>query len=250
VPSVVLQLANSDITSKYDFSQAQMINVGGAPLKQDLIKRLLSKAPWRLIKVYGMTEAAGYVAYQGFHEDIEEGVVGKLLPNIEACLMKEGTLEEVPSGSPGELWLRGPNITSGYAFNEEADKKAFPMQGWYNTGDACTIDWQARISVVGRTKELIKYKGFQVAPAELEAHINSHPHVVEGGIGALWDESQLTELPTAWVVLKPHLVGDQDIVKALQDVHHSIDSQLVATRSLEEVYGLSLLYPRMLLARY
>lgn len=59
VPSVVLQLANSDITSKYDFSQAKMINVGGAPLKQDLVKRLMSKAPWRLIQVYGMTEAAG-----------------------------------------------------------------------------------------------------------------------------------------------------------------------------------------------
>lgn len=174
----------------------------------------------------------GYVAYQGFYEDIEEGVVGKLLPNIEACLMKEGTLDEVPVGSPGELWLRGPNITSGYAFNDDADKKAFPMPGWYNTGDVCKIDLNGSISVVGRTKELIKYKGFQVAPAELEAHINSHPHVVEGGVGALWDESQLTELPSAWVVLKPHLVGDQDIVKALQDVQQNIDSQVSGYKKL------------------
>lgn len=232
VPSVVLQLANSDLTSKYDFSQAQMINVGGAPLKHDLVQRLLSKAPWKLIQVYGMTEAAGYVAYQQFHESLDEGVVGKLLPNIEACLKKEGSLEDVPHGSAGELWLRGPNITSGYEFNEEADRKAFPMKGWYNTGDVCKIDSHGMVSVVGRTKELIKYKGFQVSPAELEGHINSHPNVVEGGIGATWDESQLTELPTAWVVLKNHVTGDAVIIEALREVQQSIDGQVSGYKKL------------------
>jgi acyl-CoA synthetase (AMP-forming)/AMP-acid ligase II len=232
VPSVVLQLANSDITSKYDFSQAQMINVGGAPLKHDLVQRLHSKAPWKLIQVYGMTEAAGYVAYQKFHESLDEGVVGKLLPNIEACLKKEGDLEDVPPGSAGELWLRGPNITTGYAFNEEADKRAFPTQGWYNTGDVCTIDSHGRVSVVGRTKELIKYKGFQVSPVELEAHINSHPNVVEGGVGVTWDESQLTELPTAWVVLRNHITGDAAIIHALREVHQSINGQVSGYKKL------------------
>jgi acyl-CoA synthetase (AMP-forming)/AMP-acid ligase II len=231
VPSVVLQLANSDITSKYDFSQAQMINVGGAPLKRDLVRRLLSKAPWKLIQVYGMTEAAGYVAYQGFHDLLEDGVVGKLLPNIEACLKKEGTAEDVPQGSPGELWLRGPNISNGYAFNDEANEIAF-SDGWYNTGDVCTIDLGGRISVVGRTKELIKYKGFQVSPVELEAHLNSHPLVVEGGVGALWDESQLTELPTAWVVLKSHIEGEQAITKALREVQHTVDDQVSGYKKL------------------
>lgn len=232
VPSVVLQMANSDITSKYDFSKAQMINVGGAPLKQNLVRRLLSKAPWKLIQVYGMTEAAGYVAYQGFHESLAEGVVGKLLPNIEACLKKEGSTEDVPPGAPGELWLRGPNITSGYAFNDEANRSAFPMPGWYNTGHVCRIDLHNRISVVGRTKELIKYKGFQVSPAELEAYLNSHHDVVEGGVGALWDESQLTELPTAWVVLKAHVDGDEATIKALRDVQESIDTQVSGYKKL------------------
>ena len=232
VPSVVLQLANSDITSKYDFSQAQMINVGGAPLKHDLVLRLLSKAPWKLIQVYGMTEAAGYVAYQRFHESMEDGIVGKLLPNIEACLKKEGTTEDVPQGSPGELWLRGPNMTNGYVFNDAANETAFPIRGWYNTGDVCTIDLQGRISVVGRTKELIKYKGFQVSPVELEAHLNSHPHIVEGGVGALWDESQLTELPTAWVVLKSHFRGGQAIIKALRDIQQTIDDQVSGYKKL------------------
>ncbi|KAH7029835.1 AMP-binding enzyme [Microdochium trichocladiopsis] len=203
VPSVVLRLANDadELTRKHDFSQAQVINVGGAPLSDELVGKLYSRAPWRLNNVYGMTEAAGYVAYQKFGEVLPAGVVGKLLPGIEARLMVEGKGEDAPLGGPGELWLHGPNITRGYAFNDEANEKNFPERGWYNTGDVCTIDSQGRVSVVGRTKELIKYKGFQVSPNELEVYVNGHPDVVEGGVGATWDESQLTELPTAWVVL-------------------------------------------------
>ncbi|KAI1374217.1 acetyl-CoA synthetase-like protein [Hypoxylon crocopeplum] len=231
VPSVVLQMANSDITSRFDFSRAQYINVGG-PLKQDLKDRLLSKAPWRLIQVYGMTEAAGYVAYQKASESPPDGVTGKLLPNIEACLKKEGSLEDVPEGQPGELWLRGPNFTRGYAFNEEANKKGFPMKGWYNTGDVCTVDAEGRVSVVGRIKDLIKYKGFQVSPPELETYINAHPNVVEGGVGASWDESQLTELPTAWVILKAHFETAEQKTKALQEVHQAVDDQVSGFKKL------------------
>lgn len=232
VPSVVLALANSDVTSRHDFSHAKIINVGGAPLKKALLKRLYQRAPWRLIQVYGMTEAAGYVAYQKLGEDVPEGAVGKLLPNIQACLKKEGTSEDAKEGGPGELWLRGPNIARGYAFNDDATKAGFPMPGWYNTGDVCTIDQAGRISVVGRTKELIKYKGFQVSPAELESYLNSHPNVVEGGVGAIWDESQLTELPTAWVILKEGFKGDATVLRALREVHTAIDSQVSGYKKL------------------
>ncbi|KAJ9133360.1 AMP-binding enzyme [Coniochaeta hoffmannii] len=231
-PSVVLALANSDVTSRYDFSHARTIMVGGAPLKKDLVDRLLGRAPWRLRQVYGMTEAAGYVAYQKLDEELPDGVVGKLLPNIEARLVKEGSTEDVAVGEAGELWLRGPNITRGYAFDKEATGKAFPVPGWYNTGDVCKIDDQGRISVVGRTKELIKYKGFQVAPAELESYLNSHPHVAEGGVAATWDESQLTELPTAWVVLKDHIKGESETRKALVDIHQSIDEKVSGYKKL------------------
>ncbi|KAI2618962.1 acetyl-CoA synthetase-like protein [Hypomontagnella submonticulosa] len=231
VPSVVLQMANSDITRRFDFSRAQYINVGG-PLKQELKDRLLSRAPWMLIQVYGMTEAAGYVAYQKASEAPPDGVTGKLLPNIEACLKKEGTAEDVPDGQPGELWLRGPNFTRGYAFNEEANKKGFPMEGWYNTGDVCTIDTEGRVSVVGRTKDLIKYKGFQVSPAELEGYVNGHPDVIESGVGSIWDESQLTELPAAWVVLKDHLRSAEQRKTALQEIHRAVDGQVSGYKKL------------------
>lgn len=232
VPSVVLALANSDVTTRYDFSCAQIINIGGAPLKKDTVVRMLSKAPWRFVQVYGMTEAAGYVAYQRFSDTLSDGIVGELLPNIEACLKKEGGTEDAPEGGPGELWLRGPNITRGYAFNDEANRKAFPVRGWYNTGDVCKIDKEGRISVVGRTKELIKYKGFQVSPAELEGYINSHPHVAEGGVSGIWDESQLTELPAAWVILKSHLQSENERKSALKEVHESINEQVSGYKKL------------------
>ncbi|KAI2469548.1 AMP-binding enzyme [Annulohypoxylon bovei var. microspora] len=231
VPSVILQMANSDITSRFDFSRARYINVGG-PLKKDLKDRLLSKAPWKLIQVYGMTEAAGYVAYQKAGETPPDGVTGKLLPNIEACLKKEGSADDVPEGQPGELWLRGPNFTRAYAFNEEANGKAFPMEGWYNTGDVCTIDAEGRVSVVGRTKDLIKYKGFQVSPSELETHINAHPNVVEGGVGGVWDESQLTELPAAWVVLKEKFKTAEEKKMALREVHGAVDGLVSGYKKL------------------
>ncbi|KPM38192.1 hypothetical protein AK830_g8367 [Neonectria ditissima] len=228
VPSVVLSLAKSDVTKRYDFSRAAILNVGGAPLKKGDLNTLMSRAPWKMIQAYGMTEAAGYVAYQRLDESLPEGSTGQLLPGIEARLVKEGTGNDAPLGGPGELWLRGPNITSGYAFNEEANRNGFPEEGWYNTGDVCTIDNEGRLSIVGRTKDLIKYKGFQVSPGELESYINSHPDVAEGGVGALWDESQLTEVPTAWVVLKPHLLEKNaaDRKSSLKNIQHWIDEQI------------------------
>ncbi|KAI1454695.1 acetyl-CoA synthetase-like protein [Annulohypoxylon moriforme] len=231
VPSVVLQLANSDIAEHFDFSYAKYVNVGG-PLKREMRDRLFARAPWMLVQVYGMTEAAGYLAYQKADEDPPDGVTGKLLPGIEARLVREGSEEDVAEGRPGELWLRGPNITRGYAFNEEANEKAFSGEGWYNTGDVCTIDSEGRVSVVGRTKDLVKYKGFQISPAELEAHVNAHPNVIEGGVGAVWDESQLTELPAAWVILKDTFVTVEGKTKALREVHEAVDGQVSGYKKL------------------
>jgi acyl-CoA synthetase (AMP-forming)/AMP-acid ligase II len=84
VPSVVIALANTDITQRHDFSKAQFINCGGAPPKKDLVDRLLSRAPWKMIQVYGMTEGAPYIAYQRRAENLPDGVIGHFLPNIEA----------------------------------------------------------------------------------------------------------------------------------------------------------------------
>jgi acyl-coenzyme A synthetase/AMP-(fatty) acid ligase len=94
------------------------------------------------------------------------------------------------------------------------------------------IDSESRVGVVGRTKDLIKYKGFQVSPVELESYVNSHPCVIESGVGGIWDESQLTELPAAWVILKEHLVSKSAIQKALKDIQNAIDVQVSGYKKL------------------
>lgn len=235
VPSIALQIANSDLTDKYDFSQAEVINCGGASMAPELVARLCSKAPWQIMQVYGMTEGAPYVAYQRKGQSLPPGGIGCFLPNIEAMLKISGTSDDAPEGGPGELWIRGANITKSYCgVSAEANAKAFPEEGgerWYNTGDVCTIDKAGIVSVVGRTKELIKYKGFQVSPTELEAHLNSHPHVTEAGVGAVWDETQLTELPTAYVVLKPE-VPEGHVKKALKDIHQHMDNLVSGYKKL------------------
>ncbi|KAF2713308.1 AMP-binding enzyme [Pleomassaria siparia CBS 279.74] len=245
VPSIALQFANTDITTHHDFSSAEVINCGGAAMSPELVTRLLSKAPWEMIQVYGMTEGAPYVAYQRRGQVLPDGGIGNLLPNIEAVLKVAGTSDDAPEGGPGELWIKGPNITARYCgVSSEANVKAFPEAGgerWYNTGDVCTIDKAGIVSVVGRTKELIKYKGFQVSPTELEAHLNSHPRVIEAAVGAVWDETQLTELPTAYVVLKPE-VEKAGVGSVLKDIHMQMDGLVSGYKKLRGgVWSVSML---------
>ena len=157
VTSVVLNLANSDVTRRSDFSKAEKIDCGGSPFDKGMLERLMSKAPWRVNQVYCMTEAAGYVAYQKRDAVPLANAVGPLLPLIEAALRINDGREDAPKGGPGEMWLRGPNITRGYAFNTEANRHAFPVEGWYNTGDVCTISPSGIVAVVGRTKERMRH---------------------------------------------------------------------------------------------
>ncbi|KAH6898119.1 hypothetical protein B0T10DRAFT_543138 [Thelonectria olida] len=113
VPSVVLSLAKSDATERYDFSRAAILNVGGAPLKKNDLEKLMARAPWKMIQAYGMTAASGSMAYRRLDESLPDGSTGRLLPGIEVRLVREGTGNDAPLGGPGELWLRGPNITQG-----------------------------------------------------------------------------------------------------------------------------------------
>lgn len=106
---------------------------------------------------------------------------------------------EVPAGQTGELWLKGPNIFQGYHNNPEATQ-AVLSDGYFKTGDVGHQDADGNFFITDRVKELIKYKGFQVAPAELEGLISSHPLVRDVAVIGLYDRSQATEVPRAYVV--------------------------------------------------
>lgn len=129
------------------------------------------------------------------------GIIGRLLPTFDARLVDDAG-NDVPTGERGELWVRGPSIMAGYYKNPEATAKTMHNE-WFKTGDVLIRDAQGWYKVVDRVKELIKYKGFQVPPAELEALLLSHPRIKDVGVVGVYDKSQATELPTAFVCLAP-----------------------------------------------
>lgn len=128
-----------------------------------------------------------------------EGLVGRLMPTYQARLvLEDGT--DAPEGGPGELWVRGPSVMKGYHANVQATLDTIAPGGWMKTGDIVSINPEGWFSVVDRKKELIKYKGFQVAPAELEGLLIQHPRVLDAGVVGINDDSQATELPRAYIV--------------------------------------------------
>ncbi|KAL5358330.1 hypothetical protein BJX96DRAFT_182832 [Aspergillus floccosus] len=233
-PSIMLALVNDPaLRDRFDFSQAEFLAGQGTAITHEMKAKLLSIAKWQTANLYGMTEAAPYVAFQKKGMDVPIGAVGTLLPGIRCALKVPGTADDAPEGGPGELWISGPNVASGYVCVTDSDAvnaKAFPLPGWYNTGDVCTIDKNGLLAVVGRTKELIKYKGFQVSPVELDAYLNRHPLVLEGAVGSLWDESQLTEVPTGYVVLKESCRGKE--TESLERIQRNVDSAVTGYKKL------------------
>jgi acyl-CoA synthetase (AMP-forming)/AMP-acid ligase II len=122
-----------------------------------------------------------------------------MFPNMKAkYISAEG--KELGPGEVGELWLSGPNIFKGYWKNEEATKEAITPDGFFKTGDVGFQDKDHNFYITDRVKELIKYKGFQVPPAELEGKLMDHPAVNDVAVIGVNDEEQHTEVPRAYVV--------------------------------------------------
>ncbi|KAJ9602402.1 hypothetical protein H2200_012944 [Cladophialophora chaetospira] len=230
-PMTALAIGTTDLVDRYDFSSIRHMVCGPLPLKQKDYEKFMRRGHWKTVTLYGMTEAAPYVTWQKIEEKMALGESGSLLPNIR-CSLRLETGEDAPEGGPGELWLKGPNMTAGYLDNPDANRVAFDEDGWYNTGDVCTLSSEGHLRVVGRTKELIKYNGFQVSPTELEAHIISHPSVADAAVNGNWDADKMTELPTAYVVLKENLKQISKKVGALQDIQKSVDSQVTGYKKL------------------
>ena len=230
-PTTALEIATTDLARQYDLSSIRHMTCGPLPLKQTDYERFLERGAWKTVTLYGMTEAAPYVTWQKIGDTLPLGKSGSILPNIRCSLrLEDGT--DAPHGGPGELWLKGPNMTSGYVDNPDANRVAFDSEGWYNTGDMCTISAEGHLQIVGRTKELIKYNGFQVAPTELEAYLLSQPEVLDGAVGAIWDSTKMTELPAAYVVLKGDFEGAEQKIHALQDIQRSVNSQVSGYKKL------------------
>lgn len=211
-PPVVLALVSSPVVQQYDLSSLRMIMSGAAPLSSDLVKRVYEKLRVPVRQGYGLTETSPAAFSQTFADwDEAIGSVGKLVPNMQAKCM---TLDddgspprELRLGDTGEIYLRGPNVFQGYRNNPEATAQALTSEGWFRTGDIGHQDAKSNLFITGRAKDLIKYKGFQIAPDELEQILLSHEAVADVAVVGVQDKNQ-GEVPCAFIVLAPSLHSD------------------------------------------
>ncbi|MBA0616595.1 hypothetical protein Godav_016634, partial [Gossypium davidsonii] len=183
-PPLVLALTKSDLTNKYDISSLLMLGSSGALLGKEVAERFKEKFPTvELVQGYGLTETGGGAARViGPEEAARYGTVGRLSENTEAKIVDPVTGEALPPGQRGELWLRGPTVMKGYIGDEKATAETMDSEGWLKTGDICYFDSQGFLYIVDRLKELIKYKAYQVPPAELEHLLHSHPEISDAAV--------------------------------------------------------------------
>ncbi|MDX6382895.1 MAG: hypothetical protein QOK48_468 [Blastocatellia bacterium] len=201
VPPIVLQLAQNPLIKKYDLSSLKMIFSGAAPLGVDLSRECMSRVGCGIRQGYGMTETSPVThSSPPKPEDMKLGAVGTAAPNTECMLVDPASGEELGPNQEGELWVRGPQVMTGYLNNLEATARTIDDDGWLHTGDIGYADEDGHFYIVDRMKELIKYKGFQVAPAELEAVLLSHPHIADAAVIPVAD-AEAGEVPKAFVVL-------------------------------------------------
>jgi acyl-CoA synthetase (AMP-forming)/AMP-acid ligase II len=183
-PPVILALATAPQVEGRDFSQLKLVISGAAPLDAELAQRAETRIGAPIRQGYGLTELSP-VSHKSRLARVEEtppGSVGALIPNTEARVVDPETGEDVAEGEEGEIWVRGPQVMRGYLNNPEATAETLVEDGWLRTGDIGRVDENGFFYVVDRLKELIKYKGYQVPPAELEAVLVSHPKVRDAGV--------------------------------------------------------------------
>ncbi|XP_010536451.1 PREDICTED: 4-coumarate--CoA ligase-like 5 [Tarenaya hassleriana] len=206
VPPILVAMINGadQIKRKYDLSSLHSILCGGAPLSKEVIEGFVEKYPTvKILQGYGLTESTAIGASTDtLDESRRYGTAGLLSPSMEAKIVDPGSGRVLGLNQTGELWLKGPSIMKGYFRNEEATSSTLDSEGWLRTGDLCYFDEDGFIFVVDRLKELIKYKGYQVPPAELEALLLTHPEIVDAAVIPFPDE-EVGQFPMAYVVRKP-----------------------------------------------
>ena len=201
VPPVVLALAKHPAVDSYDLSSLVQVLSGAAPLGAEIAMEAEKRIGCEVVQGYGMTELSP-VSHTTPPGMFKAGSSGVTVSNTESRIVDPDTGEDQTFGERGELWVRGPQVMKGYLNNPEATAATLDSDGWLHTGDVAIIDEDHHMTIVDRVKELIKYNGFQVPPAELEALLITHPEVNDVAVIGIPDESA-GELPKAFVVRSP-----------------------------------------------
>ena len=231
VPPILLKLARDPIVDEYDLSCLKLLICGGAPLSSEIIKDAEKRFPWTGFRPgYGATEGGILTNNPETHYDYKYGSsVGKLLPNTSAKVIDEAGKELGP-GEVGELLFKGSQVAMGYLNNEKAGKQTYDADGWYHSGDAGYFDDEGLLYIVDRIKELIKVKGLQVSPAELEDLLHGHDLIADCAVIGIPDE-YAGELPKAYVVLS----GNVTEAEAAENIFGYVQEKKARYKWLAEV---------------
>lgn len=202
-PPIVLALAKHPLVDQYDLSALQVVFSGAAPLDGDLAQACAARLGCLVQQGYGMTELSP-VSHAQAHGDtrVKPGTVGPLIPNTLARVVDVATGDDLGVGEAGELWIKGPQVMQGYLGRREDTDATVDADGWLHTGDVGLVDADGDWFIVDRVKELIKYKGYQVPPAELEAVLLGHPQIADAAVVAGHDADG-EEIPHAFVAAAP-----------------------------------------------
>ncbi|KAG0199453.1 putative fatty-acid--CoA ligase FadD10 [Mortierella sp. GBA30] len=215
VPPQILMLVKAPIVEQYDLSSVRLVMSGAAPCSRELSEALMKKFPHiQFRQGYGMSEMSP-ASHVGLYHETVHGSIGRVMPNQEVRLVDPETGKDAAPGERGEIWVRGPNVMKGYRNNVQATKDTIDPEGWLHTGDIAVVDKSENFFIVDRMKELIKYKGFQVAPAELEALLLHHPLIMDAAVIGVENKEQATEVPMAFVVKAPgpgQALTEQEVV--------------------------------------
>ncbi|CDO54029.1 hypothetical protein DV113_002534 [Geotrichum candidum] len=221
VPPIAVLLAKSPLVDNYPDvkKHLELLLSGAAPLSQSLATAVETRMDCQVVQGYGLTETSPTThAYSYDENNYDISGIGWLCPNMEARLVDNDGNDVRRLDTPGELYLRGPNVFPGYLRNPEATSSSFEGN-WFKTGDVAQVDKNGGWKIVDRVKELIKSRGFQVAPAELEGLLLTHPDVADAAVTAVSAEDEGTEYPRAFIVLK---TGAADPIKVLNWINSKV----------------------------
>lgn len=217
-PPIAVALAKHPLVDEFDLSAVTTVFSGAAPLDGEVGGAVARRLGCSVRQGYGMTEMSPVSQLiPAGRDDLPLSSVGITVPNMECMLQDPATREEIPVpatgvSEPGELCCKGPNVMVGYLHNEQATSLTIDEDGWLHTGDIATVSAEGVVSLIDRLKELIKYKGYQVAPAELEATLLAHPQIADAAVVGGRDEAG-EEIPKAFVVLQEGAeLTEQDVM--------------------------------------
>lgn len=206
-PPILVQLAKNPIVANYDLSSLRVITCGAAPLSAETEALVRARVGCQINQGYGMTECVPSHLCPDDLPPGKQGSVGVCVANHQAMVVDAATGYPVGPGQTGEIWMRGPTQMTGYLNDPEVTAATLDSDGWIHTGDLGYADEDGYFYIVDRLKELIKYKAYQVAPAELEALLLTHPSVADVGVVRYPDE-EAGEIPKAFVVARAPIDTD------------------------------------------